>query len=171
MTCLLCRSMHYPPETSSIMLMAKMVAIVKQVSVFVWLLVQIITSCVSITPWKSQQCNSKLLMETPKFKKKTLKSFYAFFFFTWGGFQTCPYRGQKCHGNTFFWHLRYADRVVWDVISSLQHYAFMKEETESFWTSNQREKNIPTSLDSKETTGRDLTRITTSHCSCTLLKF
>lgn len=72
--------MHYPPETSSIMLMAKMVAIVKQVSVFVWLLVQIITSCVSITPWKSQQCNSKLLMETPKFKKKTLKSFYAFFF-------------------------------------------------------------------------------------------
>lgn len=31
-TCLLFRSMHYPPETSSIMLMAQMVAAVKQVS-------------------------------------------------------------------------------------------------------------------------------------------
>lgn len=31
-TCLLFRSMHYPPETSSIMLMARMVAAVKQVS-------------------------------------------------------------------------------------------------------------------------------------------
>lgn len=30
--CLLIRSMHYPPETSSIMLMARMVAVVKQVS-------------------------------------------------------------------------------------------------------------------------------------------
>lgn len=37
--------MHYPPETSSIMLMAKMVAIVKQVSLLVLLLLQIVTSC------------------------------------------------------------------------------------------------------------------------------
>lgn len=53
-TYLLLRSMHYPPETASIMLMARMVAVVKQVRLFKaslrWFAVKCIPLCVPTLP-------------------------------------------------------------------------------------------------------------------------
>lgn len=42
------RTMHYPPETSSIMLMAKMVAMVKQVRLFIWFIALKIFKCLCL---------------------------------------------------------------------------------------------------------------------------
>lgn len=70
---------------------------------------------------------------------------------------------------TLFLHLRFAicgirGHMISSLSMKIQHYDWTKEEREYFWTSNRKENNSTTSLDSKQAWMNTRKRNSDKHC-------